>query len=130
MCAANTNAGQAHRTVRYTRLAGGEPAILGKTQRCTAIIHRTVRWCTGQSGEPTVTSTNGRLRNPHAMRGPQQWSVGHTGLSGVHRTVSGAPTDPEDQRSDALDMEGDRAPDRYSEDGKSESVMGRDRGIH
>jgi hypothetical protein len=29
--------------------------------------------------------------------------------------VSGAPTNPEDQRSDALDMEGDRAPDRYND---------------
>jgi hypothetical protein len=48
------------------------------------------------------------------MRGPQQRSVGHTILSGVHRIVSGAPTDPEDQRSDALEKEGDRAPDSYS----------------
>jgi hypothetical protein len=44
-----------------------------------------------------------------------QRSVGHTGLSGVHRTVSGAPTDPMDQRSDAPDLEGDRAPDSYSD---------------
>jgi hypothetical protein len=36
-----------------------------------------------------------------------------TGLSGVHRTVSGAPTGPEEQRSDAPDWEGDRAPDSY-----------------
>jgi hypothetical protein len=78
-----------------------------------AIIHRTVQWCTGLSGEPTVASANGRLRNPRATRGPQQWSVGHTKLSGVHRTVSGAPTDPKDQWSDATDMEGDRAPDSY-----------------
>jgi hypothetical protein len=49
------------------------------------------------------------------MRGPQQWSVGHTGLSGVHRTVSSAPIDPEDQRSDAPDLEGDHAPDSYSD---------------
>jgi hypothetical protein len=33
----------------------------------------------------------------------------------VHRTVSGAPTDPEDQRSDAPEKEGDRAPDNYSD---------------
>jgi hypothetical protein len=38
-----------------------------------------------------------------------------TGLSGVHRTVSGALTDPEDQRSDVPDMEGDRSPDSYSD---------------
>jgi hypothetical protein len=29
--------------------------------------------------------------------------------------VSGAPTDPEDQRSDAPEKEGDRAPDSYSD---------------
>jgi hypothetical protein len=33
----------------------------------------------------------------------------------VHRTVSGAPTDPEDQRSDAPDLEANRAPDSYSD---------------
>jgi hypothetical protein len=32
----------------------------------------------------------------------------------AHRTVFGAPTDPEDQRSAALRMEGNRAPDCYS----------------
>jgi hypothetical protein len=114
LCAANTNSGQAHRTVRCARLAGGEPAALGKTQRRMAIIHRTVRWCTGLSGEPMIASANGRPRDLRGTRGPRQRSVGHTGLSGVHRTVSGAPTDPENQRSDAPDMEGDRAPDSYS----------------
>ena len=69
----------------------------------------------GLSGEPTVASANGRLRNPRATRGLQQRSVGHTGLFGVHRTVSGAPTDPKDQRSDAPKKEGDRAPDNYSD---------------
>jgi hypothetical protein len=33
----------------------------------------------------------------------------------VHQTVSGAPTDPKDQWSDAQDMEGDRAPDSYGD---------------
>jgi hypothetical protein len=107
--------GGAPDSVRWCRLADGEPAALRKKQRHTAIIHRTVWWCTGLSGEPTVASANGRLRNPRATRGPRQRSVGHTGLSGVHRTVSGAPTDPEDQRSDAPDMEGDHAPDSYSD---------------
>jgi hypothetical protein len=107
--------GGAPDSVRCARLAGGEPAALRKTQRRTAIIHRTVRWCTRLSGEPMVASANGRLRNPRATRGPPQRSVGHTRLSGVHRTVFGAPTDPEDQRSDAPDMEGDRAPDSYSD---------------
>jgi hypothetical protein len=34
-----------------------------------------------------------------------------TGLSGVYRTVSGAPISPEEQRSDMPNLEGDRAPD-------------------
>jgi hypothetical protein len=35
-----------------------------------------------------------------------------TGLSCVHRTVSGAPTGPEEQRSDVPDLEGDRESDK------------------
>jgi hypothetical protein len=59
------------------------------------------------SGEPKALAANGRLRNPRVTRGPQQRSVGHTGLSG-------APTSPKEQWSDAPDMEGDRAPDMNS----------------
>jgi hypothetical protein len=44
----------------------------------------------------------------------RQQSVGHTGLSDVHQTVSGAPTDPEDQRSAILHMERNQAPDMNS----------------
>jgi hypothetical protein len=88
--------GGAPDNVRCARLAGGEPAALGKMQRRTTIIHRTVRWCTGLSGEPTVASANVRSRDLRATRGPQQRSAGHTGLSGMHQTVSGVPTDPED----------------------------------
>jgi hypothetical protein len=40
-----------------------------------------------------------------------QWSAGCTGLSGVHRTVSGAPISPEEQRLDMPNLEGDRTPD-------------------
>jgi hypothetical protein len=38
-----------------------------------------------------------------------------TGLSGVHRTMSSAPTCLKLQRSDAPEKEGDRAPDSYSD---------------
>jgi hypothetical protein len=86
-----------------------------KVWRRTTIIHRTIWWCTGLSGESTIACANGRPRNLRATRGPHQQSAGGTGLSGVHRTVSGAPTDPVDQRSDALEKEGDRAPDSYSD---------------
>jgi hypothetical protein len=122
LCAANTSSvwhtrlsGGAPDSVQCARLAGSETAALGKTQRRMAIIHRTVRWCTGLSGEPTVASANGRPRDLRATRGPQQRSVGHTGLFGVHRTVSGAPINPKDQRSDAPEKEGDHAPDSYSD---------------
>jgi hypothetical protein len=52
------------------RQAGsGELAALRFRRRRMAINHQTVRWCTGLSGEPTVGRTNGRPRNPRAMRG-------------------------------------------------------------
>jgi hypothetical protein len=83
---------------------------------CSVWVHQTVQWCTGQCpvcqdgyGEkaalgnslaaygynspdcpvvPTVGRANGRPRNPRVTRGQAN------GLSGVHRTVSGAPTTP------------------------------------
>jgi hypothetical protein len=103
-----------HRTVSGApgwTLANWPPS--GIRRRRMTIIHRTVRWCTGLSGEPTaaratvgrairarrVAHANGRLGAPDCPV--------CTGLSGVHRTVSGAPTSPKIQRSAALGMEGD-----------------------
>jgi hypothetical protein len=105
------------------------------------MVHRTVLWCTGYcpvprlarrrthrsrekakaprlkiielSGEPTTPAANGRQRNQGTTRGPHQRLVGHTGLSDVHRIVSGAPTGPKVQQSVAPYKEGDQAPDRY-----------------
>jgi hypothetical protein len=114
---------------------GRELAMCSQLQ--LGLAHQTVRWCTGQcpvrqagqrrsgcsreknncgvrlkftglSGEPTAPAANGRLSNLRATRGPQQRSVGHTGLSG-------APTDPEDQWSVAPLLERNRAPDCYSD---------------
>jgi hypothetical protein len=90
--------------------------LSGEVRRRTAIIHRTVRWCTGLSGEPTVGWANGRLGQRSAAQSardawPSQRSDGGTGLSGVHRTVSGAPMAPGLQRSTAPFLEGNRAPD-------------------
>jgi hypothetical protein len=51
--------------------------------------------CTGLSGEPTV----GRAARSARDTWSSQRSEGGTGLSGVHRTVSGAPTAPKRQRS-------------------------------
>jgi hypothetical protein len=45
-----------------------------------------------------VSSANGRLRSA-GETWPSQRSLGHTGLFGVHRTVSGAPRIPKDQWS-------------------------------
>jgi hypothetical protein len=81
--------------------------LSAKRQRHTAKIHRNVRWCTRLSGEPTAPAANGRPRDQRATRGQLERSAGCAGLSG-------APTDPEDQQSDALDMEGDHAPDMNS----------------
>jgi hypothetical protein len=83
-----------------------------------AINHRTVRWCTGLSGESTAPAANGRPRDQRATRGPRQWSVGHTRLSS-------APTGPEAQRSNAPCMEGNRAPDCYSDCPVHHSIEGK-----
>jgi hypothetical protein len=101
-----------HQTVRCvisarTQVFGDELIALGNRIKRAAKIHRTAQWCIGLSGEPVALAANGRLRNLRATRGPLQQSVRHTGLSG-------APTDPEDQRSAAPDMEGDHTPDCYS----------------
>jgi hypothetical protein len=77
----------------------GEMATLGFRRRRTAINHQTVRWCIELSGEPTVGRANGRPRNPRVTRGRAN------GLSGVHRTMSGAPTAPKRQRSAAPKQE-------------------------
>jgi hypothetical protein len=63
--------------------------------------------CTGLSGEPTVDRANGRPRDPRETRGRANGRKGGTGLSGVHRTVSGAPTAPKRQRSASPNKEGD-----------------------
>jgi hypothetical protein len=101
-------------SVRCPRLVNGEPAALRKRRSDAAINHRTVWWCTRLSGESTAPAANGRPRDQRGTRGSRQRSFGHTGLSGVHRTVFGAPTSPEDQRSAMPGMEGNRAPDCYS----------------
>jgi hypothetical protein len=64
---------------------------------------------------PPSRRLSGRPPNPRATRDLLQRSAGGTGLSGVHRTVSDAPTSPKLQRSDAPEKEGDRAPDMNSD---------------
>jgi hypothetical protein len=90
--------------------------LSGKVQWRTAKIHRTVRWCTGLSGEPTVDSKIGgrHVAHTNSRKGAPDCPV-CTGLSGVHRTVSRAPTDIEVQRSSAPEKEGDPHRTVYSD---------------
>jgi hypothetical protein len=70
--------------------------------------------CTGLSGEPTVGWANGRPRDLRRTRGRANGRKGGTGLSGVHRTVrcaNGSQICNRQQRSAALFMETNRAPD-------------------
>jgi hypothetical protein len=108
-----------HRTVRWcTGLSGESSAanssLSGNGKGDVAIIHWTIQWCTGLSGEPTVASaTVGRaIRGRRVAR-----SNGRLGTPDcpVCTGLSGALTTPEDQRSDAPEKEGDRAPDSYSD---------------
>jgi hypothetical protein len=111
-------------SVRCARLTSGDLPTLGSRRRRTAINHRTVRWCTGLSGESAAAksplsemkSTAYDYNSPVGQRSaaqsgrdawPGQRSDGGTGLSGVHRTVSGAPTAPNPQRSAAPELERD-----------------------
>jgi hypothetical protein len=82
-----------------------------RTRRSREMKNATWLKFTGLSGEPTAPAANGRPHDQRATCGQLQRSAGCTGLSGVHRTVFGAPTSPVEQRSDTHDMEGDRAPD-------------------
>jgi hypothetical protein len=114
MGAAEVQLGLAHQTVRWCtgqcpvcqaslRWIGHsreKSAAYGYNSPDCPVVHRIVRWANGRQ-------RNGRPRNPRATRGPRQRSAGGTGLSGVHRTVSGAPTAPEMQRSSALEKKGD-----------------------
>jgi hypothetical protein len=108
-----------HWTVWWCTGLSGESSAMnspvsGNEEGDMAKIHRTVRWCTELSGEPTAPAANGRPRDQRATRVQLQRSARCTRLSGVHWTVFGAPTSPEEQRSDAPDMEGDHAPNMNS----------------
>jgi hypothetical protein len=103
--------GGAPDSVRCARLVSSEMTVLGK--RISGVRLK----FTGLSG--------GAPDYPVSQRSPEQWSAAQssrdtwtaptvswcTELSGVHRTVSGAPIIPEEQRSDMPNLEGDRAPD-------------------
>jgi hypothetical protein len=119
LCAAKLQLSLAHWTVRWcTGQCSVRQADLrwkGRSRVLTAaygynspdypVVHRTVRWA------------NGRQRQRLAVQSSRdtwsrQRSAGGTGLSGVHRTVSGAPMGPKLQQLTVPDLEGNHAPDR------------------
>jgi hypothetical protein len=111
LCSATVSSVWVHQTVRWctiqcpVRQAGScELAALGISLATYGYNSPDCPVCTGLSGEPTVGRANGRPGQRSAARSARDtWSSqrlgGGTGLSGVHRTVSGAPTAPRRQRS-------------------------------
>jgi hypothetical protein len=91
----------------------GAPGWLRRTCCSQEVINDVRLKFTGLSGEPTVGRANGRPRDPRETRGRANGRKGApdcpvcTGLSGVHRTVSGAPTAPDRQRLASPNKEGD-----------------------
>jgi hypothetical protein len=87
--------GGAPDSVRCARLALVKRPLSGIRRRRTTKIHRTVR-----CAQDCPVSQRSAAQSARDMwRG--QRSEGGTGLSGVYRTVSGAPTAPNLQRSAA-----------------------------
>ena len=99
--------GGAPDSVRCARLPRPEDAALGNLPTAYGYNSPDCPVCTGLSGEPTVGRANGRPRNLRETRGRANGRKGGTGLSGVHRTVSSAPTAPKRQRSASPNKEGD-----------------------
>jgi hypothetical protein len=102
-------------SVRCTRLVSDEKAALGKSLAAYGynspdcpVVHWTVRWANGHLRQRSAAQSAG-----DAWR--LQRSATGTGLSGVHRTVSGAPTGLELQWSSAPEKEGDRYRTIYSD---------------
>ena len=83
-----TVSGGASDSVRCARLALVKRPPSGNRRRRTAKIHRTV-WCA-----PDCPVSQRSAAQSARDAWPSQLSDGGTGLSGVHRTVSGAPTAP------------------------------------
>jgi hypothetical protein len=112
LCSVKVCAVWVHRTVRWCsgqcpvrQVGSGELAALGKNLTAYGYNSSDYPVCTGLFGEPTVGRANDRLRDLRKTRGRANGREGApdcpvcTGLSGVHRTVSGAPTSPRRQRS-------------------------------
>jgi hypothetical protein len=92
----------------------GEEAALGNLPMAYGYNSPDCPVCTGLSGEPTVDRANGRPRNPRATRGRANSRKGAPDCSvctGHVRCAIGSQISNGRQRSDALFMEINRAPD-------------------
>jgi hypothetical protein len=124
--------GGAPNSVRCARLVNSKVAALGNRRSCMAIIHQTVRWCTGLSGESSAvnSSLSGKGTRRRGYNSPDCPVVHRTfrwvnGASANGRPcdqratrgcsngrLSGAPSDPWEQRSTVPDLEGNCALDK------------------
>ena len=100
--------GGAPDSVQCARLVSGEQAALGKS----LVAY-------GYNSPDCPVSQRPPVQRSAAQSACDAWPAptvgrGHRTLSGVHWTVSGAPTATNLQRSAAPELEGDRAPDMNS----------------
>jgi hypothetical protein len=96
-------------SVRCKGWSSSKHAALGKSTRALRLkftrlsgVHRTVRWANS-------AHTNGRQHDQRTTRGQSQRPQDRTGLSDVHRTVSGVPREPKAQRSASPEKERNQA---------------------
>jgi hypothetical protein len=101
LSAAKTQLSLAHRTVRCARLVSGEKAALEKNSAAY-----------GYNSPDCPVSQRSSAQRSAAQSAGDAWPAPTVGRG---TGLSGAPTAPEDQRSDAPEKEGDRAPNSYSD---------------
>jgi hypothetical protein len=122
LCIAKTSTSVAHRTVRWCTGQCPVPQA-GSASTRRSREQRKAMWLkfTGLSGgapDCLVSQQRPRQRSAAQSAGdawPEPTVSWRTGLSGVHRTVSGEPRGPLLERSAEPDMEGDRAPDKLQD---------------
>jgi hypothetical protein len=94
--------------LRWTGHSRESLAAYGYNSLDGPVVHRTVRWVNGRLCQRSAAQSVGDAW----LEPTVSW---RTGLSGVHRTVSGEPRRPLLQRSAEPDLEGDRAPDKLQD---------------
>jgi hypothetical protein len=98
-----------HRTVSGAQASSVMNSLLSRIHwDATTKIDQTVRCapdCPVSQQRPHQRSAARFTRNQRATRGQRQRSLGCTGLSGLHRTVSSVPRGPRVQRLASLNKE-------------------------